>query len=277
MSRHHVFFFFLLFIVFIFASLVLAHEENNESVEVFDALQERSVLFIVLVSFSSFFLVIIALLWGSHLTEPLKWFLFLGISIPVLLVTCYAAGATVYQNYISESKGPVHWHADFEIWNCGQQVDLLDPTGLTNRIGTPLFHEHNDQRIHVEGTLRAREDVSLHHFFEVIGGYLDSEHLVVPTDEGTLSLMNDGVCNGNRAEVQVFLYRVQDAEAHDGYSYSQTKLSDFENLVLSSNTQVPPGDCFIIEYDAPKDRTDKVCESYRLAQEQGTLREFDGR
>src|SRR3989338_7665363 len=160
MSRR-MFFSFLLVLFTSVVFSVFAHEENDDAVQLFHSLQDRSVSLIVLVSISSSFLVIIALLYGSSLTEPLKWFLFLGISIPVVFVTFYAAGATVYQNHISETKGPVHWHADFEIWNCGEQVNLLDPTGLTNRIGTPLFHEHNDARIHVEGTLRAKEDVSL--------------------------------------------------------------------------------------------------------------------
>ena len=109
-------------------------------------------------------------IYDKDRSEKTKIFLFLGIIIPIVLVTIYSAGSTIYLNIISETQGPVHWHADFEIWDCGQKIDLINPTGFSNRVGNPVFHEHGDDRIHVEGVVVEKKDVDLHSFFEVIGG-----------------------------------------------------------------------------------------------------------
>src|SRR5687767_8188453 len=45
--------------------------------------------------------------------------LFILILLVVVSTTLTISGATVYLNIKSASGGPVHWHADFEVWACG--------------------------------------------------------------------------------------------------------------------------------------------------------------
>jgi len=101
--------------------------------------------------------------WAKHLT-------FVIIAVPILMVTVYMAYSTVLLNVESDTGGPVHWHADFEIWACGEKINLQDPTGLTNKIGEPLLHEHGDNRMHIEGVVLRNEQVSMSAFFTSVGG-----------------------------------------------------------------------------------------------------------
>jgi hypothetical protein len=118
-------------------------------------------------------------------SEPAKKVAFLVIAIPIALSTLYLSGATVYLNSISETGGPVHWHADFEIWVCGDKLDLIDPEGLSNKVGSPAVHEHNDSRIHIEGVLVKRQEASLNNFFMQVGGNLNERSITIPTNKGT--------------------------------------------------------------------------------------------
>lgn len=182
--------------------------------------------------------------------EFVKIFLFGLIVIVVLSVTTYLVWSTINTNIKSQTGGPVHWHADFEIYSCGQKVDLIDPTGWDNKVGTSLLHEHNDGRIHVEGPVMDLQDISLGKFFEVVGG---------------LPLESEMVCNGEVAKPQVFVYKVE------GDTFYQEKIADYANYVLSPYSNVPPGDCIIIELDRKKDKTDKLCNFYKIAKEKGEL------
>ena len=218
-------------------------------------------------------LVIISIHYEKKLKKYKKW-LFLGIIIPVIITTLYLVASTVYLNLISETKGPVHWHADFEIWNCGKKINLIDPKGLSNRIGTSVLHEHNDDRIHVEGVVVNYTKVDLSSFFEVIfsGGQLTKNELVVPTNDGVFALIDGDECNGRAGKLQVFLYRIiNPEEKKSGFIYKQEKLENFENYVLSPYSTVPPGDCIIIEFGEEKEKTEHICETYKTATEKGDL------
>ena len=63
-------------------------------------------------------------------------------------------------------------------------------------------------------------------------------------------------------EMQVFAYRV-----NPDNTYSQTKLADPATYVMAPESQVPPGDCIIFEFDTPKPRTNKLCRSFKVAKE----------
>src|SRR3989338_583644 len=155
-------------------------------------------------------LLIIALLKKDQ-SEYLKLFLFCGMVVPTVLTTAYLAAATVAENKSSATGGPVHWHADFQIYSCGQPVKLKKPTGLSNRIGTPLMHEHGDNRIHVEGTVQDLTRVSLGNFFESIGGKLTNTLLVVPTDNGDFIMQNKMNCpQGGQPALQIFAYKADE-------------------------------------------------------------------
>lgn len=197
--------------------------------------------------------------------EYVKATLFGFIVVVVLSITGYLIWSTVFINVKSVTGGPVHYHADFEIWNCGQKIDLIDPHGLENKVGTPLFHEHNDNRIHIEGPVLDYKEISLGGFFKTVGGELTDSYLRIPTHEDMIE-MSSGICKGQPAELQVFVYKTQ------GKTFYQEKLTDPVSYVPSPYSNIPPGDCIIIEFDTPKDRTDKICTFYEVAIQKGELK-----
>lgn len=196
----------------------------------------------------------------------MKAFLFILIVSIVVGVTGYLVWSTVSVNMKSVTKGPVHYHADFEIYNCGEKIDLIDPQGWDNKIGTPLLHEHNDNRIHVEGPVIDYKDINLGNFFKVVGGGLGSETLKIPTNTGLVNMESGNICNGEIAYLQVFVYSTNDG------NFSQEKLEDPASYVLSPHSKVPPGDCIIIELDREKEKTDHLCTFYEIAIQKGEIR-----
>jgi len=249
--------------------LAIAHDESpryDDGVK----LKNQAMSVIIITSILVTAVVILAIISKRRFRNHKKM-LFLLMLIPVIIATLYTAGATIYLNQISVTKGPVHWHADFEIWNCGEKVDLVDPQGLSNRVGTPVLHEHNDFRIHVEGVVVNFADVSLKNFLNVIGGTLTHDSLGVPTNNGNILLHNGELCKGKSGKVQVFIYKIVNPKEQGNWIYTQEKIEDAENYVLSPYSQVPAGDCIIIEFDQEKEKTDKICTTYQAALNQGEL------
>lgn len=206
---------------------------------------------------------------AKKLGEDNKKLLFLAIALVTLIPTIVMAASTVYINTISSSGGPVHWHADVEVFVCGRETGLKDPVGWwNNKIGTATLHEHNDKRIHLEGVVLKPQDASLGEFFDVIGGGLTQNSLSVPTNEGLLTVQNGEICEGKgTGEVQVFVYRT-DQEDY----YTQEKIVNPQDYIISPYSSVPQGDCIIVEFDAPKDRTERLCRSYKVAEKIGKIR-----
>jgi hypothetical protein len=200
----------------------------------------------------------------KNISEDNKKLIFLAIVFVTLVPTIVMSASTVYVNSISSSGGPVHWHADIEVWSCGKEVELADPKGrLSNKIGTATLHEHNDKRIHLEGVVMESHDASLGSFFRVIGGSIDNTTINIPVNEGILTLNSGDYCPDNSiAEVQVFAYSVD----KDGY-YTQEKLEKPQDFVMAPHSTVPEGNCIIVEFDEPKNKTDKLCRSYKVAEE----------
>ncbi len=273
-------------------------------------------------------LIIAALLVFSLLkkekTEGLKLFLFWGMVIPIIFTTAYLAAGTVIKNQQSVTGGPVHWHADYEIYVCGksikdenlpqsddhtssfeflqhlpewlntafllgaipleegagfipqarahegeaEELDLVDPTGFSNRVGTSDFHEHGDGRIHVEGVVEHLEDVSLGKFFEAIGGQLTQTFMRLPTNHGEVIVQNGMPCpDGKPGAWQGFVYKTK------GDIVTQKKLENFVDYVLSPYSTIPPGDCIIMKFDSEiKNRTEKICQFYQIALEKGEVK-----
>ena len=238
--------------------------------------------------------VLILISWASIDKFPkLKLPLFIGLAGTMAFSTLALIGGTVYLNVSSESGGPVHWHADFEVWACGNELELRDPVGFSNKIGTWTLHEHDDHRIHLEGVAVEKHiDASLGKFMYVIGGAITEEAMVIPLNPDTAFLFEDEVdgdgssdmypqlvdqyvledpsfgtyakffdgqtCGDQEAEVQVFVYNYNE----DDDTYEQTKLSNPQDYVIYENPNVPPGDCIIMEFDVPKEKTDKLCQQY---------------
>jgi len=283
------------FLILILPLLVVAHEDevveqhvegdthseevhsDGDEVERASDLEQSiksTSLRLIIISSGGIILLMFYAIFSNRATTNNNRLKIITFSLIVLITvgaTIYVVGSTIYLNVISETKGPVHWHADFEVWNCGEKLDLADPSGLANRVGTSTFHEHGDDRIHLEGVVVKYGDVSLHSFFHVIGGQLEDDSLSIPTNDGIIELQNGDQCNGKEGKLQVFVYNVNNPDERKQWVYEQTKLDDYENYVLSPFSNVPPGDCIIVEYDVAKDSTDKICETYKIAVDRGEL------
>lgn len=90
-----------------------------------------------------------------------------------------------------------------------------------------------------------------------------SHYGVMETEDGPLQVLaNSGGCRygdaQTEAEVQAFVYSFDKASN----TYSQQKLGSPMDYLMRDEPLVPPGDCLIIEYGQPKDRTDKLCRQY---------------
>ena len=180
-----------------------------------------------------------------------KKFIFLLLAIPVMASTLYLAGHTIYKNATSVTKGPVHWHADYEIWICGEQKELRDPEGFENKVGTSVLHEHNDNRIHIEGVVEKLGDVSLGAYFSSIGGLLTHHDLRFPSEDGFREVKDGIPCPG---DVQGILK-----------VYVNGKLAEEpESYVPSPEINVPPGDCIIFDFSPGESgTTERLCESWK--------------
>ena len=260
----------IILLLILFLNPVIAHSEDKSKIDI----KSASFYYTIIASIISFLAIIISIFY-KHKKEKVKIVLFVTIALPIIIATLYLIGATIYLNIVSETKGPVHYHADFEIWNCNDQINLKVPTGFTNRIGTPIFHEHNDNRIHVEGVIVKKGGIDLSSFFEVVGGFLSNDLLIMPTNSGIIEMKNNETCNGKKAELQVFIYKITNPSTikKSGFLYKQEKLGDFQDYIISPYQNIPPGDCIIIEFGIPKNTTDKICESFKLAIQKGDLKE----
>lgn len=267
----------LLALVFLVSlSTVFANGATNEASDASIALAttlRENAYNVVLASAAILIVLVVYSIKTKPRKEKIKKILFWSIVFFAVGSNLYLAGATLYTNHVSPTGGPVHWHTDFELWNCGEYLDLVDPTGWDNRVGTWEVHEHNDNRMHIEGTILEMNQASFHHFFEVIGGTVDASGMTFPTIHGDTKMPISGMCNGKQAELQVFRLYITNPESAKNWTYDQEKLEYPEGLekIMAPYANVPPGDCLIIEYDTPKAKTLHSCASYRAAMDRGEL------
>lgn len=227
-----------------------------------------SELKLVMVAFGLLLLLLVLAMVIRKPSELVKGALFGVITFTIVATSLVLIVLTVRLNTTSWSKGPIHWHADFEVWACDKEVDLIDPKGFSNKVGTPSLHEHNDKRIHFEGVVVDPADAMLSNFFTVIGGNLADTALVFPTNNKLATFSNGDRCrDGKTGEVQVFVYRTKPDK-----TFSQEKLLLPETYIMSQENQVPPGDCIIVEFGPSKEKTDHICRSYTVAQSIGKLK-----
>ncbi|MBI2109345.1 MAG: hypothetical protein HYT93_04220 [Parcubacteria group bacterium] len=224
----------------------------------------NQLLIVALAAAVIFFLVLITIFLKPQKNSS-KAIFFLLISIVIITTTVYIIIGTVTLIQSSPTKGPVHWHADFRIFNCGTELNLLDPDGLSNKIGTALVHEHGDNRVHIEGISETENTASLENFWSAIGGFLDNNMMRIPTNGGIIEMKNGNLCEGREAVLQAFLWSTENTVA------TQKKLSLFADYIISPYALVPPGDCVIFEFGAPKERTEYICEQYTIAKVRGDI------
>jgi len=266
--------FILLFLIgaFSIVNLALAHGAEPS---LSDKIVETSKSVVTISSILIILLVLMAVgRLGKEAGEGNNFFkgvIFFPIVIIVLGATFYLSASTIYLNMVSETGGPVHWHADFRIFKCGQELFLEEPTGLSNRIGKSDLHEHGDGRIHIEGVVVKRGDFSLHKFFEAINGNLTAKELSFPGKNTFEKMVAGEPCPGDLGEsevgptqIQVFLYKTE------GDTIRQSKLENFEGYVPSPYSQIPPGDCIIFEYGPEiKNRTENICNFTEIGIKEG--------
>lgn len=208
-------------------------------------------------------------------TETQKKLLFWPMTAVILLNTIFISGITIYLNVKSFTKGPVHWHAAFEMHGCDQEINLIDPKGFSNKIGSPTLHEHNDNWIHLEGVPFTEEDASVGKFLNNVGINMTEEEMTIPTNSGTARFKNGDQCNGSAGQVQAYVYSFEQTAGRH-YIYTQRKfatIDEFKHYVIKHTGNIPPGDCLIMEFGQPKEKTDKLCKIYRAAQERGEVKE----
>ena len=252
-------------ILFHLSSLALAHESNEAHEE--EEIQQQSSEWVFLTQlrlqqFSDWtlkilsiaaaiatILVVISINYEQRIQHHKK-IIFLGIIIPIILASLFLIGITIYGNALSTTKGPVHWHADYEVWTCGEKLDMINPQGMSNRVGTSTFHEHGDDRIHVEGVVHRLEDVALGRYFTTIGGTLNQDTLLYPTEQGIVSHTNGDLCpDGQQGILKTYV--------------NGKKIAQPERYIITQTAYVPPGDCIIIDFSPNNaETTEKLCASW---------------
>lgn len=210
--------------------------------------------------------------------------LFTLIVLVIAASTLVLSGASAYLTVNSPTGGPVRWSAEYQLWACGNQLDLRNSKSLlTSHVGTPRLYEKNDGQIHVDGTpVNLPDDVSLGTFMRAVGGELGDDSLVVPlngnnaffgtprapeqakpyiatSQSGSYARFTSGQkCGTEVADVQTFVYQY-DVATH---TYHQFKVESPSSYEMSHVRAVPPGDCIVVEFAPPKDKTDYLCPNY---------------
>ena len=221
---------FFLLISVLFIPIVFSHEGEDDEF-MLDHSQLYPITQLQAVGYGSLvfgILIVVIVLFQKKMNEITKKIAYILVVAVASLVTIYLITTTLHLNFISISKGPVHWHADYEIWVCDKDIKLAEPKGMSNKQGVDLMHAHNDNRIHVEGVLLDKKETSLGAFFHAVGGSLSSDGIKVPTDDGLVSVHEGDKCNEQPARLSVFVNGKLIDDAHD--------------YVISPYEKVPPGD-----------------------------------
>jgi hypothetical protein len=246
----------ILFFVFVIliSGVVLAHENEISEEEMQGFNFSSPINYIILSGIWIGILISFILTIGREMAEKNKKLFFWLIITPIILSSLFLAGFTVYENVVSVTGGPIHWHADYQVHACGERLDLINPKGLRNKIGSPLYHEHNDDRIHIEGTVGKLIEINLERYFKVIGGELDDNvgHLIYPTDEEVINYKDGDSCSdGSIGSLKVYV--------------NGKRVDDYSDYVIYPDSFVPPGDCIIILFDgSDSETTDLICDSWAI-------------
>lgn len=157
------------------------------------------------------FLAGLSIYYEKETSELEKRLLMNGFFLAILVPSFLAAGAFLHESQTSWSNGEIHWHADFEVLvendqGAVEELDLVNPAKfcedtshessymckINDRTGSTEYHEHNDDRIHLEGSFKHRTDASLAAFFEQFDGELTSTSMKFPTNDETVEVRDSG-------------------------------------------------------------------------------------
>ena len=135
--------------------------------------------------------------------SKIKKFLLYGI--PIVIVIWFAFVILFGEKPFSD--GQVHWHADLSIELCGENILLPKPTGGSVHgqpfIGTPIMHLHSEPKIHLEGVIQKKEDITLENFMGIVGLNFKNNELLnykngdncPDNSTGTVKLLVNGIEN----------------------------------------------------------------------------------
>lgn len=235
----------ILFLSIILLSLIIpiifAHEEEEGMMEQPSVDPVKQIFFLDSVSVIEWafaavlILIIVSIFKGESMTPFGKKIFFVAMVALIAFSTLYLSGETVYRNLISQSGGPIHWHADYEIWVCGEKIELMHSEGLTDKVGSELMHNHNDSRIHIEGTIVDLKDATVGKFFEAIGDKFTNDEIMITSSDGTIIDKHNGdLCNGKPGSLKFFV--------------NGTPNDKFDDYIIKPFSTVPPGDVLRIEY-----------------------------
>ncbi len=179
---------------------------------------------------------LLAIHYRGSMTKTEKKAVFILYVVITAAITLYMAGGTVYLNLTSATGGPVHWHADFEIWICGEKLSIIESEGFENKVGETQLHHHNDLRIHVEGVLQHMDEASVGEFFRSIGGEFTEDELTVPlADKSVRTWRNGDRCpDGKPGKIRFFINGKENF--------------DFGKYIIAPYPDVPPGDFLNITF-----------------------------
>ncbi len=240
-----------------------------------------------------FILMAIAVL-ARNSSEKFKFILFTMMATVMAGSTLMLATSSIYLNTNSDSNGLTKRQAGIEFWVCGNEINLIDPSGISNKVGSSTLYEQNDKLVYVEGVVvNENIDGTLGKFMHEVGGAVLGDALIIPvnpdgsifatdTDSNgpanpysseaekflTLSgnsryvkTLNGQFCGTQAGEVQIFVYNFDE----DANTYEQTKIERPQEYVFADEKSVPPGDCVIVEFDTQKEQTDKLCYEYEMS------------
>lgn len=238
----------------------------------------------------------------DELEENEKNLLMNGFMLAILVPSFYAAGAFVHESQTSWTGGEVHWHADFEVLMASgngtvEELDLVNPgtfcevtahessymCKLNDRTGSTEYHEHNDDRIHVEGVFKEREDATLSAFFKQFYGTLENGRMEFPARSGYYNVTDTRenflkilVNKGTAANRQ--WCGVGNNIPREDICESFGRLADSpSDYVISPHTQGPTLDKIFIIYDSktPEEALEDVRED-DLYRGHGLTKEGEG-
>lgn len=226
--------------------------------------------------------VLVGAMIAGRKRRKLRPMLFSILILVVLAVTWFTTGTAIYTDALSYTGGPIRWQAAYQVWACGNQLELRDPRGLlSGTVGRSDIYERNDGRIHISGIPSSPAEASLGAFMNAVGGTINSTTLSLPlndselyadgqvpqnsdqiqpflhtTASGNVATFTSGQqCGSKVSEVQTFVYKY----SNDTKTYSQAKISDPASYTISGERNVPKGDCVIMEFSPHHNRTDKIC------------------
>ena len=87
------------------------------------------------------------------------------------------------------------------------------------------------------------------------------QYIVDDSNLGRIAHFADGnTCGNQQADVQVYVYQYDP----DSKTYRQSKISNPRDYVMTKDSNVPDGDCIIVEFGPTSDTTNKLCEQYGI-------------